>query len=184
MVECGAKRFRRPSAGAPKLLRQTRNWAGAEKRVLVATKPVDFRKQADGCAGGARRRSVLRGGLRVSLQEDGSHQACLVGWHRHAARKWAVQVAADRGRADESRLLARRAPRRRPSECCSVSTQHIDSGLRSMLHTEASRHLVPSFSAARYRRSQGNRTLFLALFTFRGISTTSLPAQGEQRRSS
>jgi hypothetical protein len=134
MVECGANRFRRPSAGAPKLLRQTRNWAGAEKRVLVATKPVDFRKQADGCAGGARRRSVLRGGLRVSLQEDGSHQACLVGWHRHAARKWAVQVAADRGRADESRLLARRAPRRRPSECCSVSTQHIDSGAIDAAH--------------------------------------------------
>jgi hypothetical protein len=52
----------------------------------MATRPVDFRKQADGLAAivqGAWSRSVLWRGLRVPLQEDGPGEIVVVGWNWH-----------------------------------------------------------------------------------------------------
>ena len=85
--------------------------AGAEMQVFVATKPVDFRKQADGLA------AIVQAALGadpfcgthlcVPVQADGPREAVVVGRHRHlpddkAAGERAISLAADRGRHDEA----------------------------------------------------------------------------------
>ena len=78
--------------------------AGTDLQVLVATRPVDFRKQADGLA------AIVQAALGADPfcgQEAGPGEAVVVGrnWHLsddEAAGEWAVPLAADRRRDDEA----------------------------------------------------------------------------------
>jgi transposase len=129
--------------------------AGAEMQVLVATQPVDFRKQADGLA------AIVQAALGADpfcgtiyvFRSKRMDRVKLLWWGRNrhlpddqAAGERPVPLAADRGRDDEADGGAardasrrrpvgeRRAPRRGSSECHTMSARHDDSGLASMLH--------------------------------------------------
>ena len=91
---------------------------GTELQVLVATKPVDFRKQADTLAAFVQEAlgaDPFSGAVYVfRAKRHRSREAAVVGRHRHlpadeAARRRRVPLAADRGRrasAEPAQLAA------------------------------------------------------------------------------
>ena len=120
-------------------------------RVMVATKPVDFRKGAEGLAALVREtmgcRSVRWRHLCVPRQARGSDQAGLLGWHgrvplRQAAGGRRVSLAEDRGRRHaavrgavlgpdrRAGLAACSAARETPAPLSRADLRHSESALR------------------------------------------------------
>jgi hypothetical protein len=86
---------------------------GAEIKVLVATKPVDFRLQADTLAAlvqeALRENPLLGLDLRVPTETHEQSETLVVGRHRNlssheASGKQSVSLARDRGRNDAAHV--------------------------------------------------------------------------------